>query len=174
MARRNVTIEGARILFRDFSGEKNRYNNDRTFCVVLEPELAEALTNDGWPVKWLEPRNDEETRTPYLRVKVQFRKHEQYERSSPQIVLISNGVKKELNEESVNILDWVNIENADLQIRPYNYEINGKTGIKPYLNSLWITIREDTLESKYKDIPYAADGDTLAKAVADDEELPFN
>lgn len=173
MARRNITIEGARILFRDFSGEKNRYNNDRTFCVVLEPELAEALVNDGWPVKWLEPRNEEETRTPYLRVKIQFRKHEQFERQSPQIVLISNGKKKELTEESVNILDWVNIENVDLQIRPYNYEINGKTGIKPYLNSLWITIREDTLESKYKDLPFASD-DALVKAASDNEELPFN
>ena len=171
MVRKNVTIEGARILFRDFSGERNKYNNDRTFCVVLEPDLADAMFKDGWPVKWLEPRNDEEDRTPYIRVKVQFSKREKFEKQAPQIVLISNGVKKEISEENVNILDWVNIENADLQIRPYNYDVNGKTGIKAYLNSLWITIREDSLETKYKDVPYASEVDSKN---ADNEEMPFN
>lgn len=174
--KKKVIIEGARILFRDFSGERNKYNNDRTFCVVLEPELADALYSDGWPVKWLEPRNDEEERTPYLRVKVQFSKkgENSFGKSFPQIVLISDGVKKEIDEQNVNILDWVNIENVDLQIRPFNYDINGKTGIKPYLDSLWITIREDTLESKYKNVPYAKDLDSMTGVPSEQEELPFN
>lgn len=162
MVRNNITIEGARILFRDFSGEKNRYNNDRTFTVVIEPDLAEKLEADGWPVRYLEPRNEDEARTPILRVKVSFGK------VPPQIVIISGGVKKNLDESNVNILDWAYIDNVDVQIRPYNYDINGKTGIKPYLKSLWVTIRDDTLEEKYRDIPYAA-GD-----IEEEEEVPFN
>lgn len=162
MVRNNITIEGARILFRDFSGEKNRYNNDRTFSVVIEPDLAEKLEADGWPVKYLEPRNEEEERTAILRVKVSFGK------VPPQIVIISGGVKKNLDESNVNILDWAYMENVDLQIRPYNYDINGKTGVKPYLKSLWVTLRDDTLESKYRDIPYADD-----LGIEEEEEVPF-
>lgn len=163
MVRSNITIEGARILFRDFSGEKNRYNNDRTFTVVIEPELAEKLEADGWPIKYLEPRNEDEDRTAILRVKVSFGK------VSPQVVIISGGVKKDLNENNINILDWAYIDNVDVVIRPYNYDINGKTGVKPYLKSMWVTIREDNLEAKYRDIPYADD-----LRIEDEEEVPFN
>lgn len=164
MVRSNITIENARMLFRDFSGEKNRYNNDRTFCVVIEPDLAEKLIADGWPIKWLEPRNEEEERTAILRVKVSFGK------IPPQIVIISNGRKQTLDENSVNILDWAYIDNVDVQIRPYNYEVNGKTGVKAYLKSLWVTIRDDSLEAKYKDIPYA--NEPLIDP--DEEDVPFN
>lgn len=163
MVRSNITIEGARILFRDFSGEKNRYNNDRTFTVVIEPELAEKLEADGWPIKYLEPRNEDEDRTAILRVKVSFGK------VSPQVVIISGGVKKDLNENNINILDWAYIDNVDVVIRPYNYDINGKTGVKPYLKSMWVIIREDNLEAKYRDIPYADD-----LHIEDEEEVPFN
>lgn len=162
MVRNNITIEGARILFRDFSGEKNRYNNDRTFAVVIEPELAVKLEADGWPVRYLEPRTEEEERTAILRVKVSFGK------VPPQIVIISGGVKKHLDETNVNILDWAYMDNVDVQIRPYNYDINGKTGVKPYLKSLWVTLRDDTLESKYRDIPYADD-----LGIEEEEEVPF-
>lgn len=162
MIRNNITIEDARILFRDFSGEKNKYNSDRTFSVVIAPELAVKLEEDGWPVKFLEPRNEEEEGLHFLRVKVAFGK------VPPQVVLISGGVKKQLNEDNINILDWAYIENADVQIRPYNYDINGKTGVKPYLKSLWVTIRDDTLENKYRDIPYAEDS-----IEESDEEVPF-
>ena len=151
MVRNNITIENARILFRDFSGEKNKYNSDRTFSVVIDPELAVKLAADGWPIGYLEPRNEEEDRVAFLRVKVAFGK------IPPQIVVISGGVKKPLTEDNVNILDWAYIENADVQIRPYNYDINGKTGVKAYLKSLWVTLRDDTLEAKYRDIPYAED-----------------
>lgn len=162
MVRSNITIENARILFRDFSGEKNRYNSDRTFTVVIADDLAEKLEHDGWPIKYLEPRNEEETRTPILRVKVSFGK------IPPQVVIISGGVKKQLNEDNINILDWAYIENVDVVIRPYNYDINGKTGVKAYLKSLWVTLRDDDLESKYRDIPYADESG------ADEEDVPFN
>lgn len=164
--RNNITIEGARIIFRDFSGEKNRFNSDRTFTLVLEDDLAERLLEDGWPVRYLDPRNEDEKRLPILGVKVYFGK------VPPQIVMISGGTKKELDESTVNILDWANFANVDVKIRPFNYDINGKTGIKAYLKALWVTIAEDELENKYRDIPYASEsaGDTNAL----EEALPFN
>ena len=158
--RNNITIEGARIIFRDFSGEKNRYSNDRTFAVVLEDELAERLSSDGWPVKWLEPRNEDEGRTPILTVKLMYGKF------PPQVVMITGGKKKALGESEVHILDWANFENVDVKITPYNYDFNGKKGVKAYLKSLWVTIADDEFEMKYRDIPYAGNGE-------EEEGVPF-
>lgn len=149
----NITIENARLIFKDFSGERNRFNNDRTFGVVLDPEFAEELRNEGWPVKTLAPRDGEyDDPLEFLSVKVVFGK------VPPKIVLISGKTKKILEEDSVSVLDWVTIEKADLIIRPYNYDFGGRSGTKAYLNSLYVTKMVDTLEDKYADIP---------------EEMPF-
>ena len=165
IVKNNITIFGARIIFRDFAGKKNRFNSDKTFAVVLEDDLAERLYNDGWPVKWLEPRNEEDGRTPILTVKMMFGKY------PPQIVMITGGKKKKLNEDQVHVLDWATFENVDVKITPYNYDFNGKKGVKAYLKSLWVTIAEDEFEKKYESIPYADDNDPDD---GDDEDLPFN
>ena len=149
----NITIEGAKLIFRNFSGKKTDYNKEgnRNFCVVLDDELAAALEADGWTVKYRKPREDdpEQYRTPYLYVKVQYGMY------PPKVVLITQKGKKELDEESVGQLDWSRISNADVQIRPYNYPaIQGRpAGVSAYLKSLYVTIIEDQLESKYADIP---------------------
>ena len=169
MVKGNITLEGARVLFRDFSGEKNRYNNDRTFCVALDEGLANRLAADGWPVRWLEARNEDEGRTPILSVKVYFGK------VPPQVVMISGGTKKELDESNISILDWAVFENVDLKIRPFNYDVNGKTGVKAYLKSMWVTIAEDDLAAKYKNIPYADEHDDLSQqALEESVGLPFS
>ena len=165
IVKNNITISGARIIFRDFAGKKNKFNNDRTFSVVLEDSLADRLYEDGWPVRWLEPRTEEDARTPILTVKMKFDKF------PPQVVMITGGKKKKLKEDQIHVLDWANFENVDLKITPYNYDFNGWHGVKAYLKSLWFTIAEDEFERKYQDIPYA-DGDEIDDEV-DDEELPF-
>lgn len=149
----NITIEGARLIFRNFSGKVTDYNRNgqQNFSVILDDELAATLENDGWPVKYRKPREDdpEQYRTPFLPVKVQFGMY------PPTVVLITKRGKKRLDKDTIGQLDWARIENADVQIRPYNYPaINGKpAGVSAYLKSLYVTIVEDALESKYADIP---------------------
>ena len=71
----------------------------------------------------------------------------------PQIVLISKKGKTILTEDKVNILDWADKKTADMIIRPYVWNANGKTGIKGYLKNLYVTLQENEFEEKYADIP---------------------
>ena len=143
----NVTIEGARILFRNFSGEEKQFNpkGRRNFCVILDPDLAEKLVANGWNVKILKPREEGDEPQPYLQVKVM------YGARPPKVVMLTSNNRVEITEDTVGMLDWAEIEKVDLVIRPYQYDVNGHQGISAYLKSMFVTIAEDYLEQKYAD-----------------------
>ena len=50
MVEDNIRIEGARIGFRNFSGEEGRFNpkGRRNFCVFLEEDIAKDMEKEGW------------------------------------------------------------------------------------------------------------------------------
>lgn len=148
----NVLVENARIVFRNFEGKEGRFNvkGDRNFALLLDRELADIMLEDGWNVKELQPRNPEDDIQPFIKVSVS------YKNIPPRIFLITSHGKRELTEDTINILDWAEIENVDLVIRPYNWEISGKTGTKAYVKQLYVTIVEDKLENKYWEVPDSA------------------
>lgn len=158
-----ITIENARIIFRNFQGKPSDYNaeGNRNFGLLLEDELAEQLREDGWNVKVLRPRDEEEEKHPqsWLPVKVKYGK------IPPIAMLITSRGKTRLTEETIGQLDWARIKNIDLIVRPYQYpEMHGRpAGISAYLKSIYVTIQEDALEEKYGSLP---DADDL-------EEVPF-
>lgn len=162
-----ITIEGARLIFRNFSGEEGQFNpkGNRNFCVLLDPDLAERLEEDGWNVKHLKPREDEDEPQAYLQVKVMFGK------IPPHCILVTSKNKKTLTEDQVGMLDWVEIKNVDLIIRPYNYELrDGTRGVKAYLKAIYVTIVEDELELKYRDVPDADVPDSAANSIGEFED----
>ena len=152
MVEDNIRIEGARIGFRNFSGEEGRFNpkGRRNFCVFLEEDIAKDMEKEGWNVKWLQPREEGDEPQAYLQVKLVFGK------IPPKIVLVTGRGKTRLDEDTVNILDWAEIQNVDLVIRPYNWEVNGSTGVSAYIKTMYVTLREDEFESKYYDVPDSA------------------
>ena len=149
MVNQNLTIENARILFRNFSGEASKYNRkgDRNFCVLIDPETASMLKNDGWTIRYLKPRDEDDIPQPYMQVKVSF------DNIPPQVILVTRKNKKALNEDNVEMLDWAELERVDLIIRPYNWSVDGKSGVKGYLKTGYFTIVEDDFAARYEDLP---------------------
>lgn len=148
-----ITIEGARILFRNLSGEAGRYNpkGNRNFCVLLGEDNAQDMISDGWNVKYLKAREEGDPDQPYIQVSVNYNSN-----TPPRIVMITSGGKTLLNEETVGILDWAEILNVDLILNAYHWNVNGRSGVKGYVKSMFVTIAEDELEAKYRDVPDSA------------------
>jgi len=146
---RNVVMEDMRIIFRNFAGKEGMYNRegDRNFSVLLDDEVATAMAKDGWNVKWLKAREEGEAEQAYLQVSVNFKGR------PPSVVMITSRGRTNLTEDDVELLDWADIRVADLIVRPYDWSVNGKSGIKAYLQSIFVTIEEDALQLKYGDIP---------------------
>lgn len=150
MAKGTITIENARLMFRNFAGKEQKFNaaGNRNFCVALSPEDGDQLQAQGWNVRYLAPRDPDEAPLAYIQVTVEFDKGR-----PPKIVQITSQGKTILDKESVSVLDWAEFENVDIQISPYHYEVGGRSGIKAYLQAMYATIVEDELEKKYYDVP---------------------
>ena len=145
----SVKFEDCRIIFRNFSGKEGQYNRegDRNFALILDPDTAQQMLEAGWNVKFLRPRDEEDAPQAYIQVAVSYKVR------PPRTVLITSKGRVTLNEEHVNVFDWIDIKMVDLILNPYAWAVGEKTGIKAYLKSIFITMQEDELELKYSDIP---------------------
>lgn len=149
--RMTFKVEAARLLpfpFMNFSGRPDKFNVEggkRTFCVALDVKTAEAMSKDGWNVKFPDPRGDDEedVRDPYIQVEVKYKVR------PPKITMITSASSTILTEDLVGILDGMDFANVDLIANASTWEVGGKTGIKAYLKTMYVTIDEDELDLKY-------------------------
>lgn len=135
-----LQIDDCRIIFRNFSGAPSKYNRegDRNFAIYIpDQELADKLTDEGWNVKIRPPRDEDEEPFMYLPVKIKFNDR------GPAAYLQTGRRMNKLDEDSISCLDDVDILSVDLDVRGYDWDVNGKTGRSAYLQSIKVTQEVD-------------------------------
>lgn len=134
-----LQIDDAMIIYRNFAGVGSKFNRegDRNFSVLIENEDdADALIEAGWNVKI---KKDEEGNVIRMHLPVKIKCSDR----GPNVYLRTGSRVNELDEESMECLDHIDILGADLDIRPYDWEVNGKTGRTAYLQGIRVTQKVD-------------------------------
>lgn len=141
-----LQIDNARIIFKNFEGRGDKFNRegDRNFSLLIEdPRTADILKEEGWNVRIKEGRDPEEGPFMRLPVKVKFTDY------GPNVYLWTGNRRNELDEESIACLDNIDIESINMDIRPYDWEVSGRTGRTAYLQSMEVIQRVDRFAARY-------------------------
>lgn len=152
-----LEIADARIIYRNFSGAPSKFNRegDRNFAVIIpDQEIADQLINDGWNVKIKPPREDYDEPFMFLPVKIRFNNR------GPAAYVASGDSYTRLNEDTIGMLDEIDIASVELDLRPFDWEVGGKTGRTAYLQAINVIQNVDRFGARY--------------AAKDADELPFN
>jgi hypothetical protein len=137
----NIIIDDAEIIFRNFSGAKDKQGKHTFNVVIPDAELAQELAEEGWNVKiWVSGDSE-----PVHHIPVEAR----FDIYPPEVITITEK-KNRLDENDIGSLDKAEIKMVDLTIRPSRWD----GGIKAYLKEGWFTIEEGHFKAKYADIPW--------------------
>jgi hypothetical protein len=152
-----LQIDDARLIFRNFRGLADKFNRegDRNFAIVIPTqEQADALMNDtneygvGWNVKVKAPREEGDEPFRYLKVKVSMNDR------GPIVYLNSGGNRRRLTEETIGILDNIDISHVDLDVRPYDDTGNYGPFRSAYLQAMEVTQNIDRFSARYAEEEY--------------------
>jgi hypothetical protein len=171
-----LKLENVRLIWRNFAGEKKLYNENgkRNFAIPLDEETALALREIGWNVKDNQRKIDSGTAEEllyHLPVTVKMDG-----RVPPRVFLISKKWnpttgeeeprRTQLDEDTIMLLDFAELETVDVILRPFNWDVNGSQGVTAYLKTLFAFLHQDDLERKYAHIQM--EDEQLALEAADD------
>lgn len=144
--RNMLQIDDAKIIFKNFEGRGDKFNRegDRNFSLLIEdPATADALIREGWNVKVKEGRDEDDAPFMRLPVKVKFTDY------GPNVYLWTGNKRNELDEESIGMLDQIEIDSINMDLRPYDWEVSGRTGRTAYLQSMEVFQRIDRFAARY-------------------------
>lgn len=147
------TLEDTTILYPNFSGRATEYNieGDRNFNVILTDEQAEEMSALGWNVKTKEGREEGDPARHILTVSIGFQYH------PPKIYMLTESQMARgqrasaMSEDLLGLLDDVEYKLVDLVVRAHRWNKAGRTGIKAWVQTLVVIIREDEITMKYAD-----------------------
>ena len=142
-----LQIEDARIIYRNFAGIGSKYNRDgdRNFAVIIpNQEIADELIADGWAAKIKPPRDEDDSPFMYVPVKVTFNG-----RGPAAYVKSGNSVQR-LNEETIGMLDEIDIQSVDMDLKGYDWKVNDKKGKSAYLQAINVIQNIDRFGAQYQ------------------------
>lgn len=141
-----LQIDDARIIYRNFAGHGSKFNRegDRNFAVIIpNQEIADELIESGWNVKIKPPRDDQDMPFMYLPVKIKFNDR------GPNVYLVTGERRNKLDKEAISCIDDIDISSVSLDIRPYDWEVNGKVGRTAYLQAMQVIQEIDRFAARF-------------------------
>lgn len=160
--RETVTFRDATLIFKNFAGEQRKFNQegDRNFSILLSETDGLEMLAKGWNVKPLKRTEESDEQLYHLKVSVNFSNR------PPRCWLITSNGRTMLGEGMTAMFDQLESERIDLEIVAYDWEVNGNSGRKAYLQSMFYHMYESELELEYADVPQIASvGDGAIKAL---------
>jgi hypothetical protein len=132
----NLILKNAKLIFRDFAGE---FEILPSFSILLDKEMADSLVKQGWTIRWIASRELYGEKKPFIRVAIDF--------NGPMpstIVKVTDDGHILMTKEEIGMLDTVEFDNVNLVVYPCHWHTDtGKTGVRAYLDSLEVTIKEN-------------------------------
>ncbi|MBP5593947.1 MAG: hypothetical protein J6Y02_01100 [Pseudobutyrivibrio sp.] len=149
--REPVYISNSKFIFQtNFSGDpkKDKYgsNTRRGNLIIPTEEQAQEMIDMGYNDRATRPRSEEEEEgfvpTYFIPITVGYN----HPRKKPKVVLVTNGVAQELDEENVGTIDNVYVLNVNATLNPrYNQDRDSFT---MYVSQLYV-------EQDVEDDPWA-------------------
>lgn len=151
-----VLMENAEPIFLNFEGRPGPFNEagQRSFCVLLDPEVAQDMRADGWNIKQSKEYEGEEG-DYYVQVNCKFRDRYGNELRPPKLQILTSRGATRLTEDQAYMLDKVDIAKVDLIFNGKVRQEDGQQKIVAYLQSYFCHINEDYLEQKYAEMSEA-------------------
>ena len=152
MARERFTIEGTRLMFPNFSGAPDRFNQTPkpNASVVVPPEMVQELTDRGFRIRHLDGREgfEDDNGLDLLVVKASYGGF-----ADPKVVLLiadpekppTEWARRQLKSGDIGELDRLTVAYVDITFRPYHY----RTFVTAYIDTMCVIINPDRLMSKY-------------------------
>jgi hypothetical protein len=148
-----LNIENAEFVYRqNFAGiARPPYDEagDHYFNVKVDPNIAEALKNDGWNIAYTKPGKDappevvnEFIPEPFLKVAIGFKFR------PPTVILIRNGNPTLITEKTIGALDSTEFTKVDCVIRARRHEMQGG-GYKAWLAEFYGHVNMSEIGAKY-------------------------
>lgn len=158
---RNISIEGAKVRYRDLSGEPSKFNKtgQRNITIELDMEDALALQELGYNVRFPEVGPDGDERAPLLKI-VMSKFSKVYRVNSERQTL------RLLGEHEIGDLMSYRFVNVDLTFYGREYEVGKNKGLSANLTKGYFDVEETYFDQKYS-------GFQTPGRPVEDEDLPW-
>ncbi len=169
----DINITDGEIAYSNFSGRPTQFKpegGERTVTFVIPPEIVEDLKADGWNIREQVFANDPDREPRYLlEARLTFRTRNGQPRD-PKIFIVRSDSMVHMTEETIDTLDRADILSVDAVLGPSYWEWGGRRGIRAYVNSMYVTIKENPIDEKYRKMMQEMNDHFLP---SDNGDLPF-